>query len=164
MHCCPSTLQMLETTSPLPNFRSMDHFLAPSTPEALAHSYLTENLFYWDVNHPSMDETLLAGCASYEAFNRYLAGTDLFLLPRSRRELESILRRHSYDAIHNAIAKSRSTLERGGYSRACGLAEKSIKDVLNTGDNAETLLALHLPPVQADHQDMCLSPTSIRSN
>lgn len=142
----------------------MDHFLAPSTPEALAHSHLTENVFNWDTEHLSTDETLLAGCASYQAFNRYLGGTDLFLLPRSRSELESILRRYSYDAIHNAIAKSRSTLERGGYSRACHLAEKSIEGVLNTGDNVETLLALHRGPAETDLADLSRSPRSIRSN
>jgi len=156
--------QMLETNLPPPDLRSMDHFLAPSTPEALAHNHLTENFFTWDTEHPSMDETLLAGCASYQAFNRYLGGTDIFLLPRSRSELESILRRYSYDAIHNAIAKSRSTLERGGYSRACNLAEKSIEDVLNRSDNVEILLALHHRPAEADVQDMPLSPKSIRSN
>jgi hypothetical protein len=50
-----------------------------------------ENFFNWDAEHPSMDESLLAGCASYQAFNRYLGGMDLFLLPRSRSELERIL-------------------------------------------------------------------------
>jgi len=154
----------LESIPHPPNFRSMDRFLAPSTPEALAHSHFTENFFYWDLEHPSMDETLLAGCASYQAFNRYLGGTDLFLLPRSRSELESVLRRYSYDAIHNAIAKSRSTLERGGYSRACALAEKSIQGVLDTGDNVETLLTLHLCPTEADLPDLQMSPPSIKSN
>lgn len=38
-----------------------------------------------------MDETLIAGCAAYQAFSRYLSGTDLFLLPRTRSELESVL-------------------------------------------------------------------------
>jgi len=160
----PFPSQILEATQPPPEFRPMDHFLAPSTPEALAHSHLTENVFNWDTEHPSTDETLLAGCASYQAFNRYLGGTDLFLLPRSRSELESILRRYSYDAIHNAIAKSRSTLQRGGYSRACHLAEKSIESVLSTGDNVETLLALHRRPAEADLHDLPRSSTSIRSN
>jgi hypothetical protein len=95
----------------------MDRFLASHTPEALAHTHLTENWFNWDTEHPSVDETLVAGCASYQAFNRYLSGVDLFILPRNRNELESILRRYSYDSIHNAIAKARSTLERGGYTR-----------------------------------------------
>lgn len=69
-------------------------------------------------------------------------------------------RRYSYDAIHNAIAKSRSTLQPGGYSRVrhllvtrlcpltwslqiCHRAEDSIRNVLNTGDNLQILLALH---------------------
>jgi len=143
----------------------MDHFLAPSTPEALAYSHLTENWFNWDTEHPSIDETLIAGCASYQAFNRYLAGADLYLLPRSRSELESILRRYSYDAIHNAIARARSTLVTGGYSRTCHLAEKSIKDVLNKGANVDILLALHRRPTEVEHEEMTLTPTrTIKSN
>ena len=85
----------------------MDRFLAPHTSEAIAHSHLThvpfptlislthllysENWFTWDQDHPSFNETLVAGCASYQAFNRYLAGSDLFIIPRSRSELESVL-------------------------------------------------------------------------
>ena len=40
---CPPIFasQMLETNLPPPDLRSMDHFLAPSTPEALAHNHLT---------------------------------------------------------------------------------------------------------------------------
>ena len=79
-------------------------------------------------------------------------------------------RRHAYDAIHNTISRARSTLERGGYGRvitcthfitrvvlltfffqACYLAEKSINDVLDTGDNAAFLLSLHSSPKEA-HQ------------
>lgn len=85
----------------------MDRFLAPHTSEAIAHSHLTyvplatppspshslhsENWFSWDQDHPSFNETLVAGCASYQAFNRYLSGLDLFIIPRSRSELESVL-------------------------------------------------------------------------
>ncbi|GBE79454.1 hypothetical protein BKA93DRAFT_819787 [Sparassis latifolia] len=121
----------------------MDRFLSPQSPEALAHTYLTENWFSWDTAHPSLDETLIAGCATYEAFQRYLNGTDLYLVPRSRSELESVLRRYAYDTIHNTIAKARSPLERGGYSRACFLVEKSISKVLDENDNASALLELH---------------------
>ncbi|KDQ64517.1 hypothetical protein JAAARDRAFT_28154 [Jaapia argillacea MUCL 33604] len=123
----------------------MDRFLAPHTPEAIAHSHLTENWFNWDTESPSLDETLIAGCASYTAFSRYLSGADLFLVPQSRRELERVLRRYSYDGIHNIIAKARSTLEPGGYSRICQVVEKSISDVLDTSDNVDYLLALHRP-------------------
>ncbi|KAK2466219.1 hypothetical protein APHAL10511_001861 [Amanita phalloides] len=69
----------------------MDRFLAPHTPEALAHFHLTENWPNWNLDHPSIDEDLIAGCASYRAFDRYLSGADLFLPPRTRTELESIL-------------------------------------------------------------------------
>ncbi|KAJ8594309.1 hypothetical protein M405DRAFT_809339 [Rhizopogon salebrosus TDB-379] len=127
----------------------MDRFFAPNTSEAMAHSHLTENWFTWDQDHPSFNETLVAGCASYQAFTRYLSGSDLFIVPRSRSELEGVLRRYAYDSIHNAIAVSRQTLQRGGYSRICSLAEKSIRDVLNTNDNAAVLLALHAPQAKS---------------
>ncbi|KAG5343115.1 hypothetical protein J132_08471 [Termitomyces sp. J132] len=121
----------------------MDKFLGPHSPEATAHIHLSENWFSWDSEHPSINETLVAGCASYRAFDRYLGGADLFLHPRNRTELESILKRYSYDVIHNAIARSRSALQPGGYGRVCHLAEKSIREVLNTADNTSYLLALH---------------------
>lgn len=143
----------------------MDKFLAPHSPEAVAHTHLTENWFSWDTDHPSMDETLVAGCASYRAFDRFLSGADLFLRPRTRTELESILRRYSYDEIHNAIAKSRSPLQPGGYSRVCHLAEESIRVVLNTGDNVTALLALHSPPTDSSVHDLECSPSrSIATN
>ncbi|TFK55715.1 hypothetical protein OE88DRAFT_1652148 [Heliocybe sulcata] len=145
----------------------MDRFLAPHTPEALAHNHLTENWFSWDTDHPSLNETLIAGCASYAALSRYLSGADLFLLPRSRSELERILRRYSYDAIHNTIAKARSTLESGGYSRICHLAENSIAQVLDSGDNVETLLRLHSAPSGFASSDSAMnhhpSPRRIRT-
>ncbi|KAI0921856.1 hypothetical protein AcW1_004281 [Taiwanofungus camphoratus] len=137
----------------------MDRFLSPQSPEALAHSHLNENWFSWDTDHPSLDETLISGCATYEAFQRYLTGTDLYLLPRSRNELESILRRYAYDAIHNTIARARATLERGGYSRTCQLVEKSISKVLNENDNATSLLDLHRPCMENVPADMGASPT-----
>jgi len=129
----------------------MDRFLAPHSAEALAHHHLTENWFDWDTEHPSLNETLIAGNASYQAFNRYLAGNDLYLLPRSQTELEGVLRRYAYDAVHNSIAKARSQLERGGYSRICHLAEASITRVLNENDNAAHLLDMHHP--NGDIQD-----------
>ncbi|TFK75899.1 hypothetical protein BDN72DRAFT_831341 [Pluteus cervinus] len=124
----------------------MDRFLAPHSPEAAAHTLLTENWFYWDLDHANLNENLVAGCASYRAFDRYLSGQDMYLLPRTRSELERILRRYAYDAIHNAIAKCRAALQPGGYGRVCYLAEKSISDVLNANDNAESLLRLHYNP------------------
>ncbi len=90
----------------------MDRFLAPQSPEAQAHTHLTfvvsfsssvanfaltlplfprENWFTWDQDHPSLDETLTSGCATYQAFQRYLTGADLYLVPRARNELESVL-------------------------------------------------------------------------
>ncbi|KAG2349964.1 hypothetical protein BDR05DRAFT_955809 [Suillus weaverae] len=141
----------------------MDRFFAPNTSEALAHTHLTENWFTWDQDHPSFNETLVAGCASYQAFTRYLSGSDLFIVPRSHRELEGVLRRYAYDSIHNAIAVSRQTLQRGGYSRTCSLAEKSIRDVLNTNDNATVLLNLHVPqPETFTGQDVSLPNSNTR--
>ncbi|KAJ7795372.1 hypothetical protein B0H14DRAFT_2769889 [Mycena olivaceomarginata] len=122
---------------------SIDKFLAPHSREARAHFHATENGIDWDVSGPTIDETI-----------RYLSGEHLFILPQTRRELESILRRYSTDAIHNAIAKSRGTLEAGGYSRVCHLAVISIQEVLNTGDNVAYLLALHKPTESPAREDI----------
>ncbi|KAF9534316.1 hypothetical protein CPB83DRAFT_844039 [Crepidotus variabilis] len=132
----------------------LDKYLAPTTPEATANNHLTENWPSWTTDQPSVDEALISGCASYRAFDRYIGGKDLFLLPRTRSELESVLRRYAYDAIHNAIAISRSPLQTGGYSRVCNLAEKSIRAVLNTADNADNLLELHRPHSAKINHDM----------
>ncbi|KAG2077406.1 hypothetical protein BDR04DRAFT_972326, partial [Suillus decipiens] len=123
----------------------MDDFLAPHSTEAVAHSRLSEDWLDWDISGPSFDESLVAHCASYHAFDRYLSGEDLFIPPRFPSELEQVLRRHAYDSIHNAISRSRQTLKTGGYSRTCHLAEQSIRSVLDTGDNARRLLAWHRP-------------------
>ncbi|EKM59065.1 uncharacterized protein PHACADRAFT_249248 [Phanerochaete carnosa HHB-10118-sp] len=132
----------------------MDRFLAPHSPEAVAHSHLTENLFTWDTEHPSLNETLIAGCASYQAISRYLNGSDLYLLPRSRNELENVLWRYAYDAIHNTISQARSEISKGGYSRMCHLAESSVKKVLDENDNTAYLLSLHRPQPCEDEQDL----------
>ncbi|KAF7790812.1 hypothetical protein EIP86_001769 [Pleurotus ostreatoroseus] len=123
----------------------MDRYLAPQSPEAVAHSHITENVFTWD-SDASAVESLIAGCASYQAFSRYLVGSDLYLLPRSKTELENVLRRYAYDAIHNTISQSRSELSAGGYSRICHLVEGSIRKVLEENDNAAHLLDMHKPP------------------
>ncbi|KAF9055286.1 hypothetical protein BDZ89DRAFT_975670 [Hymenopellis radicata] len=128
----------------------MDRFFGPTSAETVAYNYITDNGSHWDIES-SINETHLAGCVAYQALDRYLKGADLFILPRSRTELESIFRRYTYDAVHNMIAKSRSTLQPGGYSRVCHLAEKSLRDVLNSGDNCTRLLALHTPPSSPIH-------------
>lgn len=43
------------------------------------------------MEHPALDETLIAGCAAYKAFARFLTGKDLFILPTTRNELVSVL-------------------------------------------------------------------------
>ncbi|CDO76279.1 hypothetical protein BN946_scf184470.g37 [Trametes cinnabarina] len=140
----------------------MDRLFAPQSAEAQAHSLLTENWFSWDQDHPSLDETLTAGCATYEAFQRYLNGQDLYLVPRTGNELESVLR-YATDAIHNTISKSRSQLERGGYARICQLVEKSITQVLGENDNAAFLLSLHRPRHEkARSPDLASSPRFIK--
>ncbi|KAJ2931585.1 hypothetical protein H1R20_g5384, partial [Candolleomyces eurysporus] len=123
----------------------MDRLLGPHTHEANAHNHFVENWWNWHTDHPHLDEALLSGCASYRAFERYLSGNDLYLLPRNKHDLERILRRYAHDAIHNAISQSRSPLQTGGYSRICHDAEQSIGDVLKTGNNVQILLALHRP-------------------
>jgi hypothetical protein len=87
----------------------MDRFLAPHSPEAQAHSLVTfvlismlnpnkqliffhsESTVSWDMEHPSLNETLIAGCASYQALSRYLTGADLVFFPRTRKELQNVL-------------------------------------------------------------------------
>lgn len=103
-------------------------------------------MFNWHTDHPSLNETLIAGSAAYQAFDRYLVGTDLYLLPRSRTELEAVLyvisgllflapvpmltcgscrRRYAHDAIHNTIAQSRAEISAGSYSRVSVHASSS---------------------------------------
>ena len=57
-------------------------------------------MFSWDSEHPSANELLVARFASYQAFSRYLNGSDLYLLPRSRTELETVL----YVALHPPLS------------------------------------------------------------
>ena len=98
----------------------------------------SENWISWDIEHPALDETLIAGCAVYKAFDRYLSGKDLFILPKIRDELASVLyvnqfitgggtssdgtvyvcrQRYSKDSIHNTISGARNALQPGGYTR-----------------------------------------------
>ncbi|KAL9712724.1 hypothetical protein Ac2012v2_003961 [Leucoagaricus gongylophorus] len=119
----------------------MDRILSPHSPEVIAHNHFQENWFSWDLY--DINEPLVSNCASYAAFERYTSGTDLYILPHTSGELLNLLVSYAYDAIHNAIATSRSTLQPGGYSRVCILAEKSIYDILNSNDNVKFLLGLH---------------------
>ena len=57
----------------------------------MTHATNSENWISWDIEHPALDETLIAGCAVYKAFDRFLSGKDLFILPRTRNELASVL-------------------------------------------------------------------------
>ncbi|KIJ70552.1 hypothetical protein HYDPIDRAFT_78318 [Hydnomerulius pinastri MD-312] len=143
----------------------MDRFLAPHTAEALAHAKLMEEWLIWDIDQPSLDENLVARCASYQAFQRYISGEDLIIRPRSRSDLEHILRRYACDSIHNVISRSRSVLQTGGYSRTCSLAEQSIRNVLGTSDNTPILLSWHRPnrPPVASKQGTLLTSRSMIS-
>ena len=82
----PSNLSFFSPTSP---------FFADATSRVMSLRVLvypsSENSFTWHTDQPSVDESLIAGCASYRAFDRYLSGNDIFLLPRTQSELESIL-------------------------------------------------------------------------
>ena len=107
----------------------MDRFFGPHSTEAIAYNSLTcatlsfcgalnltfssENGLTWDSDH-SVDEGLLAGCVAYQALNRFLTGADLFILPRSRTELDSILyashcrRRRSQRSSQPIVAVTRT--------------------------------------------------------
>ena len=69
----------------------MSHFCVHLIYSCDDFASFSENWPNWNLDHPSVDETLIAGCAAYRAFDRYLSGTDLFLPPRTRTELERIL-------------------------------------------------------------------------
>jgi hypothetical protein len=142
----------------------------------------------WDyvLPGPSLDESGLALSAAYLALNRYIHGQDLYIVPTNLAELEEALsvflstsptffflyppffrRRYCADAIHNYVAKSRSPLNPGGYSRVRHLslrhiylsnkltpvclsvsqvsdqAAASIMSLLASPHNAERLLSLH---------------------
>jgi len=95
----------------------------------------------WDYILPgassTVDEQGLALTAAYLALNRYINGNDIYIVPTTKDELEQALyvspnsltprtfqliekfisRRYSADAIHNYVAKSRSPLHPGGYTR-----------------------------------------------
>ena len=63
----------------------------------------SENWISWDIEHPALDETLIAGCAAYKAFARFLAGKDLFILPRTRDELASVLYVSNFIAVGGLV-------------------------------------------------------------
>src|SRR5882757_1968112 len=72
-------------------------------PFSSSHPIYSENSFTWHTDKPSVDESLISGCASYRAFERYLEGNDLFLLPRTRIELESILLVSSLSSTYEQV-------------------------------------------------------------
>ncbi|TFL06003.1 hypothetical protein BDV98DRAFT_561022 [Pterulicium gracile] len=139
----------------------MDYYFPSSSPEAVAHSHFIENGFDWDTTHQHLDEAFVSSCAAYQAFSRYISGADLYIPPRNRPELERILKRYTYDAIHNTIAKARAQVLPGGYSRMCERAEISIKNVLNKTNNDHNLVVLH-SRFLANHDAHALSPPSPR--
>ncbi|TRM67570.1 hypothetical protein BD626DRAFT_564497 [Schizophyllum amplum] len=118
----------------------IDQFLSPHSFEA--KSFMQERMTF-DAGTDHVDEAAIAGYAAYAAFDRYLRGTDIFILPSSRNSLEHMLRRFAADAVHNAISANRAALQPGGYSRICHQAEQSIRAVLNRDDNVAALLGLH---------------------
>ncbi|KIY71418.1 hypothetical protein CYLTODRAFT_418810 [Cylindrobasidium torrendii FP15055 ss-10] len=142
----------------------MDRFYNSSSPEFIAYTTLTEHGPTWDSDY-AVDEALLGACVAYMALSRYVSGADLFILPRISSEVHTILRRYTYDAIHNMIAKSRSTLQPGGYSRVCQLADQSVRTMLNRNGNASFLLALHSPPSTPAqvHTELEDAPRSIKT-
>jgi hypothetical protein len=141
----------------------MDSYFPPHTPEATAHSHFVENWFDWDATHQHLDEAFVSSCATYQAFDRYLSGADMYIPPRNRAELERILKRYSYDAIHNTIAKARSQVLPGGYGRMCDKAEQSIREVLSRNDNHVVLISLHSKFPAENSVQHALSPPSPRT-
>ncbi|KAF7292469.1 hypothetical protein HMN09_01231000 [Mycena chlorophos] len=128
---------------PFGAFPTMERLCGEDSLEKRAHLRAMEDGI--EEEHGGIDERILGYTAAYSGFERYLSGQNLFILPRTRSQLESTIRRYSTDAVHNAISKSRSTFSPGGYSRCMNLAADSIRAVLDTADNAAYLLALHSP-------------------
>ncbi|KAL1747448.1 hypothetical protein HDZ31DRAFT_61218 [Schizophyllum fasciatum] len=128
----------------------MDKFLSPQSFEA--RSFMRDRTTF-DAGSDFVDEASIAGYAAYAAFDRYLRGNDIFILPSSRSSLEHMLRRYAADAVHNAISANRAHLQPGGYSRICNQAEESIRSVLNKDDNVAVLLGLHNQQKRTGGQD-----------
>ncbi|KAI6036626.1 hypothetical protein BKA83DRAFT_4165553 [Pisolithus microcarpus] len=127
----------------------MDRFLAPNTSEAMAHSQLTENWFTWDQDHPSFNETLVAGCASYQAFNRYLSD---FGPPYSSTTLyQSPVKHFNPVDIVEYVVLTAQLRNRSGMS-------------LSKDDNTEVLLALHAPKLASQPaSERTISSAGIRT-
>lgn len=102
-------------------------------------------------------------CASYAALARFISGQDLYIPPRSPRELLNTLRSYSFDALHNLISHSRTAMQPGGYSRvrcrglsppsdtdraqACEIASTSLSTVVAAPEHTTYLLELHRRPI-----------------
>lgn len=124
-------------------------FFAPDTPEAQAHARVSDSGNPWDYSvsiGASLNEQLLSLAAAYLAVNRYIHGNDLYIRPKTTRDLENVLRRYSVDAIHDYISLAKTPLSPGGYSRASSMAQQSIQSVLASQSNAQRLLQLHGAP------------------
>ncbi|EJD01157.1 uncharacterized protein FOMMEDRAFT_21596 [Fomitiporia mediterranea MF3/22] len=134
----------------------MDRYYSPSTPEYRAHSRIQED-YLWEDEQGSLNETLIALGASYQALARYISGADIYLMPRTPTDLLDKLKRYAADAIHNTIAQSRRPMEEGGYGRILALAHQSLRSVLATGNNTRDLLNLHV-----QQNDPKLQSTTLR--
>ncbi|KAL5530140.1 hypothetical protein ACEPAF_6397 [Sanghuangporus sanghuang] len=121
----------------------MDKYYAPHTPEYRAHSHIQET-YLWEDDQGSLNETLIALSAAYQALARYISGADIYLMPRSQQDLLEKLKRYAADAIHNMIAQSRQPIREGGYGRILVLSHRSIRTVLATGNNTADLLNMHV--------------------
>ena len=56
-----------------------------------SHSLVFRENANWEADQSSLNEALIALCASYTALARYISGADIYLMPRSFNELESKL-------------------------------------------------------------------------
>jgi predicted nucleic acid-binding protein len=67
-------------------------------------------------------------------------------------------------AIVGCVYATYTTLLINKLSQACHLAEESIRDVLDTGDNVAVLLALHVPASESlVHDRECSSTRPIKT-
>ncbi|KAF9518806.1 hypothetical protein BS47DRAFT_198741 [Hydnum rufescens UP504] len=124
---------------------AIDRFYPEGSSEYLAQAHIRDYIFY----DPTISIQTMAACAAYAAVLRFATRGDEYpISPRNTRELKSMLNNHCMDVIHSLISQTRSQIPVGGYHLARSLAYESIDNMLRTGDNAEVLLAMHVPTMK----------------
>jgi hypothetical protein len=138
----------------------MNRYFPDESREAAAYRYVSENL----IHDPRIDLQKLALCAAYAAIQRYVTrGDELYVVPTTPTELETLLKSYALDAIHSQMSQSRARIPSGGYSTARNIANESLTNVLAASDNCADLLSLHRNKTSWRRSNSN-SPTSVHHN